>query len=180
MLSQDLEDGQSYITGFYNNEFYNDLGMNSEESVLLTNESLRQTGNYDKLVQRLKGEFWGIILRESIDENSDYYSGIINLDREIDLNSGVKAKITCIGIVNVNGEQIARLPVRVNVDAAEIKEIVRDPQKKPSNETVVTNGEDYPGPIPPQYDENYTEEDNFYDEETTIGAGEETEAEIEP
>ena len=168
MISQDLAAGKSYITGLYDNQFYNELGMNSEESVQLTRSGIEVSGNYDKVVQRLKGEFWAIVLKESIDENCDYYSGMINLDLDIDLRDGVKAKITRLGLMDSNGEFVASMPVRVNVDTAEVEKLVEYASRTPSNETYVTNGEDYPGVDPP----HYTEE-TWPEEETT-------EAEIDP
>ena len=173
MISQDLASGRSCITGLYDNQFYNELGMNSEESEQLTRSGIEVSGNYDKVVQRLKGEFWGRVLKEAIDENNRDYSGTVEIGmlRSSD-NNNITIRIVSIDVLDADGNEVLSMDIKTGYHDEQLKKIVKDALRAPSNETYVTNGEDYPGMVPPHYNEDYTEE-TWPEEETT-------EAEIDP
>lgn len=164
MISKDTKTEVSYLTGFFNGQFYNDLGMNGEESVELVIQSLNKSDGYDKLVQRLKGEFWGIILRESIDEKSYYYSGSVGMGYVISFKNGIDAQLTDLDLYDKEGKFIFKMPVQTNVEIMEIIDWVMKAQNNPNA-------------IPPHYREDYTEPEEPRVEETTVAS---TEAEIEP
>lgn len=63
MISEDTNISEFYLTGFCGNEFFSDLGMPYDESKELVNKMLKESDCYDILVQRLKGEFCGALLK---------------------------------------------------------------------------------------------------------------------
>jgi hypothetical protein len=114
-------------------------------------------------------------LKESIEENCDYYSGKASISYVINLEDGLCVEPDNLvlmkdGVTVVLGIKsgLANEVVELWVEEASESPIIEDS----------ANGEDYPGMVPPQYDEDYTGDDIFGNEEETTEP--ETEAEIDP
>ena len=189
LLSKDSK-GNFYVTGLYNNEIRNDAGIINDRSEKIIVSHIKSNG-YIQTLRETKRSFFSKLIQLNMQrEDGTIRSSVstgVSITKDPNFEATYTGNITSLNFVygytttSIVDPQY-QIPDRYIESCIEQGGATRpdDNHEHVTNKVPEVIIPENPDAIPPHYREDYTEENNYYDEEETTGAGEETEAEIEP
>ena len=188
-MSKDSK-GNFYVTGLYNNEIRNDAGIINDRSEKIIVSHIKSNG-YIQTLRETKRSFFSKLIQLNMQrEDGTIRSSVstgVSITKDPNFEATYTGNITSLNFVygytttSIVDPQY-QIPDRYIESYIEQGGATRpdDNHEHVTNKVPEVIIPENPDAIPPHYREDYTEENNYYDEEETTGAGEETEAEIEP
>ena len=119
LLTSDNEEEGYYVTGFVDGKFRDDLDMLDANLEGYVDAYLANGVNYDMAVQNAKASFFHILLTETINKNSRYYSGDIDCGVNWSFDRATKeleAEMSSVKIYGKDGKLLYKTSVKTDVD----------------------------------------------------------------